>query len=222
MGRMGSRISRIRKYNNQTVIMLGFTFVLAIIGRFMNHSDIMSGDVKEGLDGPGDDSTYAGIVLIVVCFFSCILVMVRIKTNWGEGGILNSEDGVLKWGVLVALWSMTVGILMFIYPSGDANRNVHMYGGISMAVVPFMFVIANDLYIVNREYDSPIYNTLRWFYPIALSSCGYWYLLFFHTDIIKDGTVADPQWLSIVKMFAPLLVSPVIVLVFLAILTSTT
>jgi hypothetical protein len=216
------RVSK-TQYHKQMFIMLGFMSVLAVVSRFMNHSDIMSGDVKEGLDAPGDHSRIAGFFSIVVFVLCCILVMVRIKINWGGGVALYLEDDVLKWGVLGAIWSITIAILMFIYPSGDSNRNVHMYGGIVTIVSAFMLVGANDLYIENKDWDSPIYNTLRWFYPIAVLSFGYWYWLILYTDIIKDdGTVADPQWWSIVKIFAPLVVFPVIVFVFSKIFTSTT
>ena len=222
LGWFNFRVSN-TQYNKLMFIMLGFMSVLAVVSRFMNHSDIMSGDVKEGLDAPGGDSIIAGIVSIVVFFLCCSLVIFRINKNWGEGSILNREDGVLKWGVFGAIWSITIAILMFIYPSGDSNRNVHMYGGIVTAVLAFMLVGANDLYIENKEWDSPIYNTLRWFYPIAVLSFGYWYWLFLYTDIIKDdGTVADPQWLSIVKIIAPLVVFPGGVFVFSKIFTSTT
>ena len=77
-------------FKNNELLMLGGAFILGVfVDRYMNHRDIVTGEVKEGLPDPMS-WTIVQVVLVCVCVVIicvCIVVVYKVlRSRRGDAG----------------------------------------------------------------------------------------------------------------------------------------
>jgi len=153
LGWFNSRVSN-TQYHKQMFIMLGFISVLAVVSRFMNHSDIMSGDVKEGLDDDGifehtGPTNFWSLIFWVFGGIVCLLCL----GLWATGVMNVAADPVMFYWLL-------------FFPG-------------FFAILGFLKAYPKKFNLTNDNFS---YMVVLWIWAYLLFTAGFYYLFIYHFD----------------------------------------
>lgn len=190
LGWFNSRVST-TQYHKQMFIMLGFMSVLAMLGavsRFMNHSDIMSGDVKEGLDDDGifehtGPTNFQSLIFWVLGGLMCLLCL----GLWAKG-VMNVADYPVMFYWLM-FFPGFLAILGFLkaYPKKFNLTNDNFPYMVVLWIWGYLLFTAGFYWLFIYNFDDESLWGIRLFTSVVIPMTLYEILLFKTRNMVKKG-----------------------------------